>query len=73
MVMTDTTVGELLEAGTHVDVRSTLDQRWSSGFVVIEAGPAGYRLRRTSDGSELPGWVPVDQIRRERKRNTWWM
>jgi len=64
---------DLLPEGAKVEVRSTLDQRWSGGFVVVTASAAGYRLRRSSDDAELPTIVPVDQVRRERKRNTWWM
>ena len=63
----------LLPEGAKVEVRSTLDQRWSGGFVVISAGPEGYRLRRGIDDTELPSRVPVDHVRRERKRGTWWM
>ncbi|MCX7621545.1 MAG: hypothetical protein N2037_11965 [Acidimicrobiales bacterium] len=62
----------LLPPGTAVEVRTTLDSRWSRGFEVVSASRAGYRLRRLSDGSELPGRFPIDQVRKERKRSTWW-
>ncbi len=62
----------LLPPGTAVEVRTTLDSRWSRGFEVVSGTRAGYRLRRLSDGTELPGRFPVDDVRKERKRNTWW-
>lgn len=64
---------DLLPEGARVEVRSTLDQRWSGGFVVVSASSAGYRLQRSSDEVLLPSIVPVQHVRRERKRNTWWM
>ena len=65
--------GDLLEPGTRVDVRSRFDARWSHGFEVAEACPAGYRIRRLSDGTVLPTEFGVEEIRVERrKRSTWW-
>lgn len=59
--------------GTRVEVCSSFDRRWSAGFEVIEETRAGYRLRRLSDGSELPGIFTRDDIRRERRRaGHWW-
>ena len=70
---TSTPEDDLLPEGTKVEVRSTLDQRWSGGFEVVSAEPGGYRLRRSSDDAELAGQVPIDHVRRERKRSTWWI
>ncbi|MBI2703943.1 MAG: hypothetical protein HYX32_01435 [Actinobacteria bacterium] len=57
---------------TRVEVRSSFDQRWSTGFEVLEAAEDGYRLRRLSDGAALPATFSRDDIRRERKRGQWW-
>lgn len=61
-----------LEPGTKVEVRSTLERRWSRGFEVIEVTPRGYRVRRLTDGAELRADIAAEDVRRERKRNTWW-
>jgi hypothetical protein len=37
-----------------VEVRNRYDGRWAEGFEVIEERPAGYLLRRRSDGAVLP-------------------
>ena len=57
---------------TRVEVRSRFDQRWSPGFLVIALDDAGYRIRRLSDGAELPTRFARDEIRRERRRGQWW-
>jgi hypothetical protein len=66
------TGGPSLTVGTHVEVRSTLDDTWQAGFVVEEVTAAGYRLRRESDGSVLPE-LPHERVRRTRTRSTWWI
>jgi hypothetical protein len=63
---------ELLPPGTRVEVRNRLDGRWSRGFEVIDGDAGSYRLRRLSDGGELPLRFSDDDIRREKKRGTWW-
>jgi hypothetical protein len=64
---------ELVKPGTRVEVRSRFDDRWARGFEVTEVLPAGYRLRRLSDGSVLPVAFPFDDVRRERrKQGMWW-
>lgn len=63
----------LLVAGTRVEVRNAFDRSWSRGFVVAEVTDGGYRLRRRSDGVEVPVVFTVDDVRRERKRSTWWV
>jgi hypothetical protein len=64
--------GPALVAGTHVEVRSTLDESWQDGFVVDEVTSDGYRLRREMDGAVLPE-VHHDRVRRRRTRSTWWV
>lgn len=57
---------------TKVEVRSRFDSRWAPGFEVIDLEDAGYRIRRLSDGAELPSRFSRDEIRRERRRGQWW-
>lgn len=66
------TVEPMLEPGTRVEVRNRLDGRWSRGFEVVSASRDGYRLRRLSDGNELPLLFHDDDVRKEKKRGTWW-
>jgi hypothetical protein len=61
-----------LAPGTRVEVRRTLDDKWARGFEVVEATPDGYRLRRLSDGEEMPIAFMADVVRKEKKRDTWW-
>ncbi|MFN8041366.1 MAG: hypothetical protein U0Q07_19270 [Acidimicrobiales bacterium] len=64
--------GPTLEVGTHVEVRSTLDRRWSRGFEVREVAEGGYRVRRLSDMVDLPGVIAAADVRKEKRRGTWW-
>lgn len=64
---------DLLAVGTRVEVRNGFDRSWSRGFVVIAVADERYRLRRRSDDTELPGTFTPDDVRRERKRSTWWV
>jgi hypothetical protein len=62
----------LLAPGTHVEVRKRLDGEWARGFEVVSASREGYRVRRLSDGGELPLIIRDDDVRKEKKRGTWW-
>lgn len=79
MTMTDATTPATvppdgrLAPGTKVEVRRSLDGKWAQGFEVIAGGEAGYRLRRLSDGVELPVEMPAADVRRARKRDMWWI
>ncbi len=64
--------GPSLPPGTHVEVRSTLDDTWQPGFVVEEVTETGYRLLREMDRAVLPD-LPHERVRRRRKRSTWWV
>jgi hypothetical protein len=64
--------GPSLSTGTHVEVRSTLDDTWQAGFVVEEVTARGYLLRRELDQVVLPE-VPHERVRRRRTRSTWWV
>ena len=64
--------GPSLTPGTHAEAQSGFDGSWQTGFVVEEVTERGYRLRRESDGTLLPE-LPHEQVRRRRKRSTWWV
>lgn len=55
--------GASATAGTCVEVHSKFTGRWVPGFSVAEAGEGGYRLRRQSDHSLLPEWIPAEDVR----------
>jgi hypothetical protein len=63
-----------LPAGTDVEVRTRFDGHWARGFEVVTTGDDGYRVRRRSDGRELPTLFSPQDVRlpKERKRGTWW-
>ncbi|MEY2452325.1 MAG: hypothetical protein QOD92_1899 [Acidimicrobiaceae bacterium] len=52
-----------LPSGTPVQVRDRFEFAFRSGFEVSEATDAGYRLRRRSDGVELPVEFSVSDVR----------
>jgi len=52
-----------LEVGDAVEVRSRFDRHWSRGFAVADVDDDACLLRRTSDGSTLPVWFPVSELR----------
>ena len=60
-------------ASTRVEVRNSFDGSWSQGFEVAEVTAAGYRIRRSSDGSVLPGEFDGPDVRKERRRSNWWV
>jgi hypothetical protein len=66
--------GELLVAGTPVDVRSRYVGSWSRGFEVAEIVGESYRVRRLSDGRVLPAEFSCDDVRVRRPKNPglWW-
>ncbi len=64
--------GSDLETGTRVEVRSRFDRSWSRGFEIAAHAPDGYVIRRVSDGSTLPVTFAGDDVRKERRRGTWW-
>ncbi len=58
--------------GTEVEVRRRFDAAWARGFEVASADEDGYRLRRLSDGEELPTVFVADDVRAARNRNDMW-
>jgi len=65
-------VGESVEPGTKVEVRSRFDRSWARGFEIAEVVGSGYRIRRLSDGSILPLDFSADDVRAERKKSDFW-
>jgi hypothetical protein len=67
----------VMRPGTRVEVRSKFESRWSRGFEVADcqdaAGEPLYKVRRRSDGSILPVTFTEDDLREERRRQTWWI
>jgi hypothetical protein len=60
-----------LPLGTPVQVRDRFEQAFRSGFEVSEASDAGYRLRRRSDGVELPIEFAATDVRPDRPAPGW--
>src|SRR4051812_2175355 len=60
-----------LPLGTHVQVRDRFEFAFRSGFEVIKSTAAGYRLRRRSDGVELPVVFPDDEVRPDTVGQGW--
>jgi hypothetical protein len=66
-----------VKPGTRVEVRSRFESRWSRGFEIVTCddaqGDCRYPVRRRSDGSILPVLFDEDDLREERRRQTWWV
>ncbi|MEY2422433.1 MAG: hypothetical protein QOI95_2500 [Acidimicrobiaceae bacterium] len=60
-----------LPQGTPVQVRDRFEFAFRSGFEVSAATDAGYRLRRRSDGVELPAEFSVNDVRRDSSAKAW--
>jgi len=66
-------IGEAVDAGTRVEVRSRFDQSWARGFEVAERTDRGYKIKRLSDGMVLPTEFSDDDVRQEKRRQgMWW-
>lgn len=63
---------EFLEPGTRVEVRQRFEAGWARGFEICAVTERGYRVRRTSDDAELPVEFAAHEVRRERRRDSWW-
>ena len=53
----------MLPTGTSVRVRNTLGS-WAGGFEVVSIHPAGYLLRRMSDGALLPTPIGASEVKK---------
>jgi hypothetical protein len=60
--------------GSRVEVRKRFDASWARGFEVVDRTERGYRVRRLSDGAELPADFSGDDLRPEKHRSNdmWW-
>ena len=61
-----------LAPGAPIDVRTRYLANWSSGFEIISVHDDEVHVRRLSDGGELPLLFSDDDVRKEKKRGTWW-
>ena len=52
-----------MHEGQPVEVHTTFDDSWSPGFEIAEVMPEGFRVRRMSDGSLLPGVTSSSDVR----------
>ena len=53
----------IVEDGTPVELYSGFEGTWSAGFEIASAAEIGYRIRRISDGSLLPGYTSRSDLR----------
>jgi hypothetical protein len=53
----------IVEDGTPVELYCAFDRTWSAGFEIASAAEVGYRVRRNSDGSLLPGYTSRSDFR----------
>jgi hypothetical protein len=52
-----------MDVGEPVEVHTKFDDSWVPGFEIAEVADSGYRVRRKSDGSLLPGYTGGGDIR----------
>jgi hypothetical protein len=52
-----------LHVGDQVHVHTKFSDSWVGGFEIADLLTAGYRVRRNSDGSLLPGPTSDDDLR----------
>ncbi|MCU1369519.1 MAG: hypothetical protein JWO77_713 [Ilumatobacteraceae bacterium] len=52
-----------LAPGDPVDVHTRFSDAWVGGFTVAAIVPEGYRVRRRSDASLLPGYTSESDLR----------
>jgi hypothetical protein len=57
--------GAVMHEHEQVEVRSSYEGEWTRGFDVVEERASGYRLRRASDGTVLPGEFATADVRPE--------
>jgi hypothetical protein len=52
-----------LRIGDQVDVHTNFEDSWVAGYEIAELTAKGYRVRRNSDGSFLPGDTSEPDVR----------
>jgi anti-sigma regulatory factor (Ser/Thr protein kinase) len=55
-----------LQAGDAVELWVSYTASWSAGFEVVDCGDQGYRVKRSRDGTLMPGPTGADDIRLRR-------
>lgn len=52
-----------LRPGSSVEVRTRFDGQWVGGYELAGAGREGFKVRRRSDGYEIPRHFESDDVR----------
>lgn len=52
-----------MQVGERVEVHSRFTDSWAQGFMIDDVVGDGYRVRRLSDGSVLPGVTGAADVR----------
>ena len=52
-----------MQIGDRVEVHTRYNDSWTAGFEIAEIIPEGYRVRRVSDGTLLPGTTSAADLR----------
>lgn len=52
-----------MQVGEKVEVHTRFTDSWAQGFVIADVVGGGYRLKRLSDGSVLPGVTGESDLR----------
>ena len=55
-----------MQIGDRVEVHTQFNDTWAEGFEIAQLIPEGYRVRRLSDGSLLPGYTSEADLRPSR-------
>ena len=52
-----------MQIGDRVEVHTKFNDSWTAGFEIAQITPEGYRVRRVSDGTSLPGSTSAADLR----------
>jgi hypothetical protein len=58
-----TLLDDVIDVGTAVELFTAFDRTWTPGFEIAGRVTEGYRVRRLSDGSLLPGYTSSADLR----------
>jgi hypothetical protein len=59
-----------IDDGTQVELFNAFNGTWANGFEIAGKTVGGYRVRRRSDGSLLPGYTSRSDLRLVEERGT---
>jgi hypothetical protein len=65
---TPTATSAQLGPGTEVEVRTHYLETWARGFEITSIEGDCARVRRRSDGVQLPVTIPVERLRQDQAR-----